>query len=73
MAQLLSVIFGLLSAVVMIVGLFPLLGWLEWFALVGCVLGIIFGAFCQKKTGQVINIAVALVAALRLILGGGFL
>jgi len=71
MAQLLSVIIGLLSAVLMVVGLFPLLGWLQWIVLAGCVLGIIFGAFCQKKIGLMINIAVALVAALRLFLGGG--
>ena len=55
----------------MVVGLFPLLGWLEWIALAGCVLGVIFGVFCTKKIGLVINIAVALVAALRLLLGGG--
>jgi len=35
------------------------------------VLGIIFGSFCQRKIGLTINIAVALVAALRLFLGGG--
>jgi hypothetical protein len=39
--------------------------------LAGCVLGIIFGAFCQRKIGLIINVAVALVAGLRLFLGGG--
>jgi hypothetical protein len=71
MFQFLSILIGLVCAVLMVPGLIPLLGWVQWIVLAGCVLGITFGAFCQKKIGLVINIAVALVAALRLFLGGG--
>ncbi len=71
--QTISVLIGLLCAVLLIPGLIPLLGWMQWLVLAGCVLGIIFGAFCQKKIGLTINIAVMVVAALRLFLGGGFL
>jgi hypothetical protein len=38
-----------------------------------CVLGIFFGAFPERKIGLVINVAVGIVAILRLILGGGIL
>ncbi len=70
--QIISVLIGLVCAVLLVPGLVPLLGWLQWVVLAGCVLGIIFGSFCQRKVGLTINIAVALVAALRLFLGGGF-
>jgi uncharacterized membrane protein len=51
--------------------LIPFLGWTLWATLAGCVVGIIFGSFPQRKIGLVINIAVAIVAILRLFLGGG--
>ena len=69
--QILSVLIGLVCAVLLVPGLIPLLGWLQWAVLAGCVLGIIVGSFCQRKIGLTINVAVALVAALRLFLGGG--
>jgi hypothetical protein len=69
--QILSVLIGLVCAVLLVPGLIPLLGWLQWAVLAGCVLGIILGSFCQRKIGLTINVAVALVAALRLFLGGG--
>ncbi len=71
MLQFISVLIGLVCAVLVIPGLIPFLGWSLWFTLAGCLVGIIFGAFCEKKIGLTINIAVALVAALRLFLGGG--
>lgn len=69
--QILSVLIGLVCAVLLVPGLIPLFGWLQWAVLAGCVLGIIFGSFCQRKIGLTINVAVALVAALRLFMGGG--
>jgi hypothetical protein len=71
MMQFISIVIGLICAIVMVPGLIPLLGWVQWLVLAGCVLGIIFGAFCQRKIGLVINVAVAIVAILRLHLGGG--
>jgi hypothetical protein len=73
MTQFISIALGLLAALVMLFGLVPFLGWAQWFALAACVVGIIFGSFCEKKTGLIINVAVGLVAALRLLLGGGLL
>ncbi len=71
LCQLLSVLIGLVCAVFMIFGILPLLGWTLWATLAGCVLGIIFGVFPDRKIGLIINVAVAVVALLRLMLGGG--
>ena len=70
-ANSLSVLIGLVCAVLLVPGLIPLLGWLQWAVLAGCVVGIICGSFCQRRIGLTINVTVALVAALRLFLGGG--
>lgn len=69
--QTLSVLIGIICAVLLIPGLIPLLGWVQWLVLAGCVLGIIFGSFPKRKIGLTINVAVGIVAALRLFLGGG--
>lgn len=71
--QFVSTLCGIFAGIFMLLGLIPLLGWINWFVLPCCVLGIILGAFGKgRRPGLVINFAVAAVAALRLILGGGF-
>ena len=71
MFQFLSVLIGVACAAIMAFGLLPLFGWIQWGVLLGCVLGVVFGAFCEKKIGLTINIVVGVVAVLRLFLGGG--
>jgi hypothetical protein len=71
--QIVSVVIGLLCALLMFFGLVPLLGWTLWATLAGCVVGVIFGAFPERKIGLTINAMVAIVSILRLILGGGIL
>jgi hypothetical protein len=71
MMQFISILIGVVCAVFLIPGIVPFFGWILWGVLVGCVVGIIFGAFCQRKIGLVINIAVGIVAIVRLLLGGG--
>jgi hypothetical protein len=73
LCQTISVSLGLACSVLLFFGILPLLGWTLWFTLVMCVLGIFFGAFPERKIGLVINVAVGIVAILRLILGGGIL
>lgn len=71
LCQALSIVIGLVCAVLMIFGIIPLLGWTLWATLPGCVVGIIFGSFPERKIGLIINVAVAIVAIVRLFLGGG--
>ncbi|MBE2282809.1 MAG: hypothetical protein IAE77_05045 [Prosthecobacter sp.] len=69
--QLLSVLIGLFAALCMVIGIIPLLGAIQWPVLVFCVVGIIFGVFPERKIGLTINIAVGIVALVRLMMGGG--
>ena len=69
--QILSIVIGLVCAVLLLPGIIPGLAWSLWFTLCGCVVGIIFGSFPERKIGLIINVAVAVVAILRLFLGGG--
>lgn len=71
--QTLSVLVGLFAAIWLVLGIIPFFGWVLWPVLVLCVLGIILGSFPARKVGLTINVAVAIVAALRLFLGGGLL
>ncbi len=71
--QLISVLIGIFAFVWMVLGMIPLLGWIQWPVLALCVLGIIFGSFAQRKVGLTINLVVGLVAALRAFIGGGFI
>ncbi len=71
--NILSIILGLVSSVVMLVGLIPLLGWINWLMLPFAVIGMIIGVFGERKTGLILNIIVAAVGFLRLILGGGII
>lgn len=76
-----SVIFSILALIFAIVGLIPLLGILNWiaiiFAFVALISGII-GAVAGTRRGAciagiVISVLVSCIAILRLVLGGGIL
>lgn len=69
--QILSILCGIIAFFVMVPSLIPFFGWGGWVVLPITILGIIFGVFCERKIGLTINIAVAIVASLRLIAGGG--
>ena len=71
--QFVSIIIGLFSALCLVPSLIPLLGALNWLVLVFCLVGIIFGVFPERKIGLTINIAVGVVALVRLVMGGGVL
>ena len=78
---LISLIWGIVAMAWMVVALIPLLGWGNWFlipfAAVGAVVAAIGIAVTRPgnrgraKTGLVLNGLVIVVAAFRLMLGGG--
>ena len=78
---LISLIWGIVTMAWMVVALIPLLGWGNWFlipfAAVGAVVAAIGIAVTRPgnrgraKTGLVLNGLVIVVAAFRLMLGGG--
>ncbi|MEQ5788591.1 hypothetical protein J3454_11870 [Erythrobacter sp. NFXS35] len=72
MLNALAFLIGLISLVIVIPAQIPLLGWANWFALPLIVLGIIIGALSSKDGGRNFCLVVLLIAAVRLMLGGGF-
>ena len=71
--NMISVIIGLMALIIAMVGFIPLLGWLNWFAIPGAVVGLVVGLLSQKTSGRNINLVVLALAIIRLTLGGGIL
>ncbi len=76
----LGLFFGLVAGVCLLVGLIPLLGWLNWFtSLPLAIVGLIFSQISSRAkigrnlgiAGTVLCLGVIGVALFRLILGGG--
>ncbi len=80
---LISLIWGIVAMVLMVVALIPLLGWANWmvipFAAVGAIIAAIgimvspTGRRSRAKAGLVLNGIVILVGIFRLSLGGGII
>ena len=73
MLNIISILFGLVSLVIVIPATIPLLGWANWFALPLIVIGIIIGQMSSSNSGRNFNLVVLLIAAVRLSLGGGII
>jgi len=73
MLNILSILFGIVSLVIVIPATIPLLGWANWFALPLIVVGILVGQMSSSNGGRNFCIVVLLIAAIRLSLGGGFI
>ncbi|MET4131370.1 hypothetical protein ABIE62_000482 [Porphyrobacter sp. MBR-155] len=73
MLNVLAYLIGLVSLVIVIPAQIPLLGWANWIALPVIVIGIIIGALSSKDGGRNFCLVVLLIAAVRLMLGGGII
>ena len=71
MLNLLSIIFGIVSLVIVIPATIPFLGWANWFALPLIVIGVVLGQLSSSNFGRNFNLVVLVIAAIRLSLGGG--
>lgn len=71
MLNVLSILIGLLSLVIVIPSQVPLLGWGNWLALPVIAVGIALGALSSSNTGRNFCLVVLAIAAIRLMLGGG--
>ncbi|MBX7540191.1 hypothetical protein [Qipengyuania sphaerica] len=71
MLNILSILLGIVSLVIVIPAQIPLLGWANWFALPLIVIGIVVGQLSSSNGGRNFNLIVLLIAAVRLSLGGG--
>ncbi len=77
---LLGLLFGLLSAIFLVVGLIPLFGWVNWFtSLPLALIGLMFSRISARRrvgsslgtAGTVLCLGVIGIALFRLTLGGG--
>ena len=68
-----SFLFAIVAAVIVLPGILPLFGWLNWLALPFAGIGIALGALSNRTIGRNVNIVVFLVAVVRLSIGGGVL
>ena len=71
MLNLLSILFGIVSLVVVIPATIPFLGWANWLALPLIVIGVVIGQLSSSNGGRNFCIIVGLIAAVRLTSGGG--
>ncbi|MDN3644950.1 hypothetical protein QWY75_01875 [Pontixanthobacter aestiaquae] len=73
MLNILSLLLGIVSLIVVIPATIPLLGWANWLALPIIVIGIILGALSSSNTGRNFCLIVGLIAVVRLSIGGGII
>jgi hypothetical protein len=73
MLNLLSLLIGLLSIFPILFALTPFIGFLNWVILPLPVLGFLIGSVSSGRAGRNLNLALIVVAILRLILGHGLL
>ena len=73
MLNVLSILVGLLSLLIVIPSQIPLLGWGNWLALPLIVVGIGLGALSRSNAGRNFCLIVGAIAVIRLMLGGGII
>ena len=73
MLNIVSILVGLLSLVIVIPSQIPLLGWGNWIALPLIAVGIVIGQLSSSNTGRNLNLVILAIAVIRLMLGGGVL
>jgi len=66
-------IFGILALIGMLIGMIPLLGWLNWINIPLAIIGLVLSIIGKSKGGIIICIVAIFFGLLRLILGGGLL
>ena len=66
-------IFGILALIVMIIGLIPFFGWLNWVGIPLAILGLILSVIGKSNGGMVICAVAIVVGLLRLFMGGGII
>jgi len=71
--RLLSVFTAIGCFLLAAVGFIPLLGWLNWFVLLGTLFGMALGVFGKSIGGVLMNLAVFIFSMIRLFIGGGIL
>ncbi len=71
MLNIVSIIVGLFAALLMLPGLVPLFGWMNWIMLPIAGVGLILGLLSHSNGGRNFNIVIIAIGVARLWIGGG--
>jgi len=71
MLNVISLVVGVVALLLAAVAFIPLLGWMNWLVIPLAIVGLGLGVVSSRKSGTNLNIAVIIICALRLMLGGG--
>lgn len=73
MANILSILIGLVALLLGIVPFLPFMAWGYWFVIPITLVGAAIGALSRHRSGRNLNLLLAIIFAIRLALGGGFI
>lgn len=71
MLNILAILIGLVTLILMIPTIIPLVGWVNWLVVPMALLGALIGMASSKNGGRNFCLVVAALGALRLFIGGG--
>ena len=73
MANIISILIGIITLILAFVGLVPLLGWTNWLILPIAGIAALFGLVSKSRSGMYFCLIVMAICALRLFIGGGII
>lgn len=73
MLNMISLLIGILSLILVVVAFIPFLGAFNWLVVPFAVVGLALGAMSKSQAGRNLNIVVVVIGIVRLMLGGGIL
>jgi len=73
MLNIISLVLGIIALPIMLIGLIPFLGWINYLVIPITVVGAALGAASSSKAGRNLNLIVLVVGGFRLWMGLGFL
>ncbi len=73
MANIISILIGIIALVLTFIGLVPLLGWTNWLILPIAGIGALFGLISSRTSGMYFCLIVMAISAFRLWIGGGII
>ncbi len=72
MLNIISILIGIVAGVLMLPGLIPFFGWVNWIMLPIATVGLLFGFLSSSNAGRNLNLVIIAIGVVRLWLGGGF-
>ncbi|HEX8574496.1 MAG TPA: hypothetical protein VF759_17275 [Allosphingosinicella sp.] len=73
MLNIVSLLIGVVAALLAVPAFLPLLGWVNWLVVPVALIGLLFGLLSGRTSGRNLNLIVIAVGVVRLMLGGGLI